>query len=160
MCTYNKNHIYEVLPWLQDSWAQHEAHLRPTGPMWAPCWPNELCYLGWYRESCLVRHSLDDIKFCLMSSSGFISGEIMANNLFITRSQQKKDYFIQFKVDLWSFLSVLPPPPPPPPPHHLACIIHYYDVIMGRMASQVTSLTIVYSTFYSSTDQRKSFTHC
>ena len=24
----------------------HGAHLRPTGHMWAPCWPRELCYLG------------------------------------------------------------------------------------------------------------------
>ena len=34
-------------------------------------------------------------------------------------------------------------------------ILHYSDVIMSAMASQVTSLTIVYSTVYSSTDQRK-----
>ena len=32
---------------------------------------------------------------------------------------------------------------------------HYYDVIMGAMASQITSLTIVYSTVYSGVDQRK-----
>ena len=32
---------------------------------------------------------------------------------------------------------------------------HYYDVIMGAMASQITSLTIVYSTVYSGEDQRK-----
>ena len=32
---------------------------------------------------------------------------------------------------------------------------HYSDVIMGAMASQITSLTIVYSTFYSGIDQRK-----
>ena len=32
---------------------------------------------------------------------------------------------------------------------------HYYDVIMGAMASQITSLTIVYSTVYSSADLRK-----
>ena len=32
---------------------------------------------------------------------------------------------------------------------------HYYDVIMGTIASQITSLTIVYSTFYSDVDQRK-----
>ena len=32
---------------------------------------------------------------------------------------------------------------------------HYCDVIMGAMASQITSLTIVYSTVYSGTDQRK-----
>ena len=33
--------------------------------------------------------------------------------------------------------------------------IHYSDVIMGAMASQITSLTIVCSTIYSGADQRK-----
>ena len=33
--------------------------------------------------------------------------------------------------------------------------IHYNDVIMSAMASQITSLTIVYSIFYSGADQRK-----
>ena len=32
---------------------------------------------------------------------------------------------------------------------------HYGDVIMGAIASQITSLTIVYSTVYSGADQRK-----
>ena len=32
---------------------------------------------------------------------------------------------------------------------------HYSDVIMGAMASQITSLTIAYSTVYSGADQRK-----
>ena len=32
---------------------------------------------------------------------------------------------------------------------------HYDDVIMGAMASQITSLTIVYSTVYSGADHRK-----
>ena len=34
-------------------------------------------------------------------------------------------------------------------------ITHYTDVIMSVMASQITSLTIVYSTVYSGADQRK-----
>ena len=33
--------------------------------------------------------------------------------------------------------------------------IHYSDVIMGTIASQITSLTIVYSNVYSGADQRK-----
>ena len=33
-------------------------------------------------------------------------------------------------------------------------IIHYTDVIMTTMASQITSLTVVYSTVYSDADQR------
>ena len=32
---------------------------------------------------------------------------------------------------------------------------HYNDVIRGAMASQITSLTVVYSIFYSGADQRK-----
>ena len=32
---------------------------------------------------------------------------------------------------------------------------HYVDVIMGTVASQITSLTIVYSNVYSTVDQRK-----
>ena len=41
--------------------------------------------------------------------------------------------------------------------HQLVCIrkIHYTDVIMGSIASQITSLTIVYSAVYSGADQRK-----
>ena len=34
-------------------------------------------------------------------------------------------------------------------------ITHYGDVIMGTITSQITSLTIVYSTVYSDADQRK-----
>ena len=34
-------------------------------------------------------------------------------------------------------------------------LYHYNDVIMGVIASQITSLVIVYSTIYSDTDQRK-----
>ena len=34
-------------------------------------------------------------------------------------------------------------------------IYHYIDVITGSIASQITSLTIVYSTAYSGADQRK-----
>ena len=39
--------------------------------------------------------------------------------------------------------------------HQLTNCWHHNDVIMGAIASQITSLTIVYSTFYSGADQRK-----
>ena len=40
---------------------------------------------------------------------------------------------------------------------YIYCLVnkHYIDVIMGTMASQITSLTIAYSTVYSDADQRK-----
>ena len=34
-------------------------------------------------------------------------------------------------------------------------LLHYNDVIMGAIASQITSLMIVFSTVYLDTDQRK-----
>ena len=39
--------------------------------------------------------------------------------------------------------------------HHLFVLWHYNDVIMTTIASQITSLTVVYSTIYSDADQRK-----
>ena len=39
--------------------------------------------------------------------------------------------------------------------HVLGQFPHYNDIIMGSMASQITSLTIVYSVGYSGADQRK-----
>ena len=39
--------------------------------------------------------------------------------------------------------------------HYIARQLYYNDVIMGAMASQITSVTIVYSNVYSGADQRK-----
>ena len=38
---------------------------------------------------------------------------------------------------------------------HYDVWFHYSDAVMGPIASQITSLTIVYSTVYSGADQRK-----
>ena len=45
-----RNHLSYIANTIPDSkvhGGQHGAHLGPTGPRWAPCWPHELCYLGW-----------------------------------------------------------------------------------------------------------------
>ena len=39
---------------------QHGAHLGPTSPRWAPCWPHELCYLGCFDKDPVHRHALLD----------------------------------------------------------------------------------------------------
>ena len=44
-------------PWQQGSWGQHGAHLGPTGPRWAPCWPHELCYLGCFFLGVPLKHN-------------------------------------------------------------------------------------------------------
>ena len=40
-------------------------------------------------------------------------------------------------------------------PRQMTTVFHYDDVIMSTIASQITNLTIVYSTVYSDADQRK-----
>ena len=81
----------------------------------------------------------------------------------------------------WTQWKKTPPPPPPSPAfphpftwnnrHHISTYeqninftfitcgssraAHYNDVIMGAVASRITSLTIVYSIVYSDADQRK-----
>ena len=41
------------------------------------------------------------------------------------------------------------------PAYHTTVLVHYDDVIMGTIASQITCISIVYSTVYSGVDQRK-----
>ena len=62
---------------------------------------------------------------------------------------------------LW-FCIFTPPVSDLPPPRHILVVQgrskyhnNYSDAIMGAVASQITSLTIVYSTVYSGADQRK-----
>ena len=62
----------------------------------------------------------------------------------------------QFRLCLFSYhpehaYCLLPPPTTGVEVHFQ----HYSDVIVGMMASQITSLTIVYTTVYSAADQRK-----
>ena len=65
---------------------------------------------------------------------------------------QLRTWVVRFDpaFDPASYFLLHPPHPTPPPPAP-----HYGDVIMDAIASQITSLTIVYSTVYSDADQRK-----
>ena len=58
---------------------------------------------------------------------------------------------------VWKMAAILPRPQwvNSAQPWVLPRCLHYSDTIMSAMASQITSLTIVYSTFYSGADQRK-----
>ena len=43
---YNNTIFTADTPWEQLSWGLHGAHLGPTGPTWAPCWPHEFLLSG------------------------------------------------------------------------------------------------------------------
>ena len=63
-------------------------------------------------------------------------------------------YCMNLKTKLYKHLTICAPKAP----SWCFCVWgfhHYNDVIMGTVASQITSLTIVYSTVYSDADQRK-----
>ena len=45
-CGISHRPVSETLPTIAPDSKVHGAHLGPTGPRWAPCWPHELCYLG------------------------------------------------------------------------------------------------------------------
>ena len=40
---------------LQGSWGLDGAHMGPTGPRWAPCWPHKPCYQGTSRTNHRLR---------------------------------------------------------------------------------------------------------
>ena len=46
-CLYDQRLSYP-----DSSWDQRGAHLGPPGPRWAPCWPQEPCYLGMFHLFC------------------------------------------------------------------------------------------------------------
>ena len=63
----------KLLPWLQGSRDRHGVRLGPTGPMWAPCWPHELCYLGRCNR---IVYLLVKIFSMLTMSMGFLTDDI------------------------------------------------------------------------------------
>ena len=53
--------ITASVPRYQGSWGLHGAHLGPTGPRWAPCWPHEPCYQGCINPSTHISMTLIDL---------------------------------------------------------------------------------------------------
>ena len=45
--------------WKQGSWGQYGAHLGPTGPRWAPCWPHEFAIWDYNKLVSFLRNNCD-----------------------------------------------------------------------------------------------------
>ena len=59
------NKLWADNPRKQSSWGQHGAHLGPVGPRWAPYWPHEPCYQGYFTmdlDRYPMLHRLPDIR--------------------------------------------------------------------------------------------------
>ena len=87
-------------------------------------------YVIWRSGSCRIHIWLPDFSN-LLNSWKALNTYLFMDDYTDKRDQPKLDFIYQ------------------------DCIRHYGDVIMGTMASQITSLIIVYSTVYSGADQRK-----
>ena len=70
------------VPWQQGSWGQHWAHLGPTGPRWAPCWPHKPCSLGHVGA---LRHYSDEVFIhtgdVIGHAAGFEHGHAITSTL-------------------------------------------------------------------------------
>ena len=88
--------------------------------------------LGWVYET------LSPLWGCIIDPS-------LTMHYFVTEKCAHMCTFLWQNGTLWDMWLV----------HCGICAIHYTDVIMTTIASQITSLTVVYSTVYSDADQRK-----
>ena len=105
-------------------------HLGPVSPRWVPCWPHEPCYQGLF-----TRNNYD--PGVMKVGGGTTLGKFVGHSDVIQSMciSQDDSFFVS-----GTCVNLFP---------------HNNDVIMDAMASQITSLTIVYSTVYLGTDQRK-----
>ena len=96
------------------------------------------------------------LKICFFYKMLYIKsqGDLLCHDYFNTQyagpltvpgHQQARDDH-EIRNGLWVSLATI---------DFILYCIHYIDVIMTMMASQITSLTVVYSTVYSDADQRK-----
>ena len=80
-------------------------------------------------------HFADGISKCII---------FMKQHVFTSMGISRKGAFLRFQFTIFSMLC-----------EWQILIAHYNNIIMSAMASQITRLTIVYSSVYSGTDQRK-----
>ena len=94
-----------------------------------------------------LHHNLMCFRLMFVWSYKYAYIKIMKRNHPEDWSFQNTSSCVIFKEDHWKLLQI-----------HISCLaysIHYNDVIIGVLASQITSLTIVYLNVYSGGDQRK-----
>ena len=142
----------------------------PDGPYrWVTCKKDVTPLLThWSYVFLALSRRYQSIRSCLISSHSCLNSAISSSGEHTANldNSGSRDYRIHLDDTLWhcqkDTVGV------PSNGTHVLCPIgwntdssliwngyHYSDVIMGAMASQITSLTIFYSTVYSGADQRK-----
>ena len=147
--------------------------LDPVAPRWTPCWPHEPCYLGWYGNTALpvvvdmklIGPSLKLIfKWTRLHRWPYWTTDNDTHFMNATATHviecQQLLAFIWWPLATTCHNAMMPVRESSVVPGCLAGPwdfqwTHCSDVIMDTMASQITSLTIVYLTFYSGANQRK-----
>ena len=91
-----------VSPWQQGSWGQNGAHLGPTGPRWAPCWPHKLCPLGCSYTTRMAQVCVLAAKFSL------VGDERLCHNLYSFLLATAEQMFIHREHDPSTFQHTSP----------------------------------------------------
>ena len=151
--TDDKSTLVQVMVWCRQATSHHLGQcwprsLSPYG-VTRPQWVLIMKGIEWFAEGLLIRNN-----FYIHLISMHLHIEISLSQLWNTRvtfhklcffhnSNSLENFFCcSLITSLWTTTNLF------------RCN-HYNDVIMSTMTSHITSLTIVYSTVYSGTDQRK-----
>ena len=131
------------------TWKKKHACLMITGPSWIYFWE-----FGNTTEAFYFNLSIQILKWYLQNGIHFVQDP--RKGLDKSGPWYEKIYFLvkptfvchmlNRALSWWSSITMN---------RHGDDQVHYSDVVMGAIASQNTSLTIVYSTVYSAADQRK-----
>ena len=109
----------------------------------------KLCYIWLYFATWLLHPYTSDLLLPHANNCPWFSNDYAVRRLLAKSREvlKPRDWMLSwsYRSDIWQASQ------------QRCCrgACHYNDVIMGAVASQITSLTIVYSTVYSGADQRK-----
>ena len=111
-------------------------------------WSVQKLWLATCVKMCLINALLDcnplhDV--CGMSNPQWFPSQSLSNAEGISMSWHHHEQWHWYVILYYPILSV----------YVILQMLHYSEVIMGTLASQIISLTIVYPTIYSGADQRK-----
>ena len=73
------------------------AHLGPTGPRWAPCWPHDLCYLGCYCQIYLTLKCIYELSVLFYSNDADV--KYCSNVYDVSVSFVSLPFFMQYYID-------------------------------------------------------------
>ena len=114
-------------PWQQGSWGQHGAHLGPTGPRWAPCWPVNfaiwdpltfmmrismlvklafIIYIYMYITGDIIIQQLIDQRQHHPGIFSMLPNKFMVRSQDLTKSRRRSIVVLGHFISLWNLIAI------------------------------------------------------